>query len=504
MSAKILMIGWDSAEKDLLLRWSDSGELPTVQKLRDKGQWGVLSTPVGMSDEAVWATFYTGVSPAKHGRFFGKQIWPGSYQLVRFQDAHLGQRPFWETLSQAKKKVAILDVPKCPLSNTLNGIQLVDWMVHGPEHREVCSWPPSLAANIMSHDGKREKSLCGYVLRSESELEELFARLLRAVELKTDLYMSLLAQDDWDLFLGVFKSSHCAGHKFWHLWDESHPLHRPNLARKLRNPLKRIYQALDASLSRMLQNVSEDSTVILFSDLGMGPNYTGNFLLPEFIQRMNGFEVQSAPKSVGWVHQLWRRLPISVRKSLSKNIPRARRRTANSNITLTRFFMVLHNEAAGAIRVNLKGREPQGCVQPGQEYVQLCKSLSHAFTQLVCPETGKLLVERVIRPHEIYKGPFSDNLPDLLVLWNRVQPISQVHTPEWGTIKQENFALRPGNHVSDGILFASGPGIASGTQFGPVSLMDLPATVSARLGVLLQDIDGAPISELMTTSLLPG
>jgi predicted AlkP superfamily phosphohydrolase/phosphomutase len=186
-----------------------------------KGQWGILSSPLGMADEATWATFHTDVSPAKHGRFFSKQIWPDSFDLVRFQDAHLKHKPFWEELSRAKKKVAILDVPKCTLSKGLNGIQLVDWMVHGPEHREICSWPPSLASNIVAKVGKRPKSLCGYCAGSSSELEELSARLHKGIELKTDLYLSLLKQDNWDLFLGVFKSSHCVGHMCWHLWDSS-------------------------------------------------------------------------------------------------------------------------------------------------------------------------------------------------------------------------------------------------------------------------------------------
>lgn len=76
MGAKVLVIGWDGAEKDLLLQWSESGKLPTIQRLSNKGLWVIISTPLGMGDEAIWTTLYTGVSPAKHGRFFGNQIWP--------------------------------------------------------------------------------------------------------------------------------------------------------------------------------------------------------------------------------------------------------------------------------------------------------------------------------------------------------------------------------------------------------------------------------------------
>jgi predicted AlkP superfamily phosphohydrolase/phosphomutase len=497
MSTKVLVIGWDSAEKDLLLQWSESGELPTIQKLRNKGQWGILSSPLGMADEAIWATFYTGVSPAKHGRFFGKQICPGSYDLIRFKDSHLKHEPFWEGLSRAKKKVAILDVPKCPLSSELNGIQLVDWMVHGPEHRQVCSWPPSLASDIVAKVGKQPKSLCGYRVTSSSELEELLPRLHKGIALKTDLYLSLLEQDNWDLFLGVFKSSHCVGHMFWHLWDSSHPSYREDLVKKLGNPIKLMYQALDNSLNRILDRVSDDTTVILFSDLGMGANHSGNQLLPEVLRRLDRFPTNSGKASLGWFRQKWKQIPATIRNPLSRKLVTVNKRVSNFEESLSRFFVVPHNEASGAIRVNLKGREPNGCIHPGKEYDQLCDSLSHALMQLVCPQTGKPLVNTVIRLQDRYEGPYQDNLPDLLVIWNRFQPISQAFSPQVGTIKVQDLDLRPGNHIDDGILFASGPGIPNGSHFERASLMDLTATISAKLGVSLPDIDGMPIPELM-------
>jgi predicted AlkP superfamily phosphohydrolase/phosphomutase len=497
MGTKVLVIGWDSAEKDLLLKWSESGELPTIQKLRDKGQRGILSSPLAMADEAVWATFYTGVSPAKHGRFFSKQLWPGSYDLIRFKDSHLKHEPFWEGLSRAGKKVAILDVPKSTLSSGLNGIQLVDWMVHGPGHRQVCSWPPSLASDVVAKFGERPKSLCGYRARSSSELEELLGRLHKGIDLKTDLYLSLLEQDQWDLFLGVFKASHCVGHMFWHLWDSSHHAYRDDLVRKLGNPIKDIYQALDTSLNRILEKVSDDTTVIVFSDLGMGANYSGNQLLPDALKQHEGFAVNSRKTSLGWLRQAWKQMPAVVRNPLSKKLAPVSKRVSNFEESVSRFFVVPHNEASGAIRINLKGREPNGCIHPGKEYDQLCDSLSHALMQLVCPQTGMPLVNNIVRPRNIDDGPYLENFPDLLVIWNRIQPISQAFSPQIGTIKVQDLDLRPGNHIDDGIMFASGPGIPNGSHFEQASLMDLTATISAKLGVSLPDIEGKPIPELM-------
>jgi predicted AlkP superfamily phosphohydrolase/phosphomutase len=200
---------------------------------------------------------------------------------------------------------------------------------------------------------------------------------------------------------------------------------------------------------------------------------------------------------VGWLRQTWKLLPAVVRNPLSKQLAPVSKRVSNFEEKAARFFVVPHNEASGAIRINLKGREPNGCIHPGKEYDQLCDSLSHALMQLVCPQTGMPLVNNIVRPRNIDDGPYLDNFPDLLVIWNRLQPISQAFSPQIGTIKGQDLDLRPGNHIDDGIMFASGPGIPNGSHFEQASLMDLTATISAKLGVSLPDIEGKPIPELM-------
>ncbi len=149
---KVLDMGIDSADRALMLNLCDSGELPVLQSLREKSAWGVLSSPPAMGDDATWASFYTTVSPAKHGRYFYKYIKPGSYSTPWFRDANLKREPFWNFLSRAGYRAAIIDVPKCPLSTGLNGFQLADWLVHGRDHN-TCSYPPEIASDILSGFG---------------------------------------------------------------------------------------------------------------------------------------------------------------------------------------------------------------------------------------------------------------------------------------------------------------------------------------------------------------
>jgi len=96
--------------------------------------WAKVRAPRGFGDGAIWPSLFTGVNPGRHGRYFYQQLKLGTYERVRFaQDTDFGHKPYWEYLSQAGHRVAIIDIVKGPHSKEINGIQISDWMVHSQE-----------------------------------------------------------------------------------------------------------------------------------------------------------------------------------------------------------------------------------------------------------------------------------------------------------------------------------------------------------------------------------
>jgi hypothetical protein len=69
VTTQALFIGLDAADKDLLLEWAHAGHLPHIRALLGRAAWGVTRNPLGLFVGAVWPSFYTGVSPARHGRY---------------------------------------------------------------------------------------------------------------------------------------------------------------------------------------------------------------------------------------------------------------------------------------------------------------------------------------------------------------------------------------------------------------------------------------------------
>ena len=64
---KVLLIGLDSADAELIQQWMQSGHLPNFSKLCQQGAWGDLGTTAEYMHVSAWPTLYTGVMPGHHG-----------------------------------------------------------------------------------------------------------------------------------------------------------------------------------------------------------------------------------------------------------------------------------------------------------------------------------------------------------------------------------------------------------------------------------------------------
>ncbi|MGH9548131.1 MAG: alkaline phosphatase family protein, partial [Terriglobales bacterium] len=98
MPAKVLMIGLDAADRAVVENLAESGRLPNIQRLRQRGVRGTLRALPALGDDAVWTSFATGVGPGWHGRFYHKR-WDGTRLVPHRRDA-VSIPPFWQQLSE--------------------------------------------------------------------------------------------------------------------------------------------------------------------------------------------------------------------------------------------------------------------------------------------------------------------------------------------------------------------------------------------------------------------
>jgi predicted AlkP superfamily phosphohydrolase/phosphomutase len=155
----------------------------------------------------------------------------------------------------------------------------------------------------------------------------------------------------------------------------------------------------------------------------------------------------------------------------------------------------------GQIFLNLKGRQPNGCVAP-VDARSVLDELIAGIMAIPHPETGEPLIEHVYERDELYQGPHAAQAPDLTVVlkdWN----YRTIGLHDFTTNKLFAPAFGPtGDHRLDGILIASGPAIRPGAQLRQGRLLDVAPTVLHLLGIPVpDDMDGRVLTELLEPEL---
>ncbi|MGH7801124.1 MAG: alkaline phosphatase family protein [Thermodesulfobacteriota bacterium] len=526
---QVIAIGIDVASPELIEKWSMDGHLSTLASLIDRGSWGRVISTSDLSSGSIWPTFFTGVSPAKHGQFFTHmQLINGTYRIDKKYANQVKRDPFWFLMNRTGKRIAVIDVPQTYPLKELNGVQIVGWGAEYPAWKRS-SWPPKLIGEIITRFGTHplgDEYRLSIKPETDREYNDLYKKLISGAEKKGAISTYLLKQQPWDFFLTIFPETHWATHLLWQFLDESHPDYNPEIAKTFKNAFLNLFTVVDSWISKFME-VMPDATFLVFSLSGMGPNYSGWHLLPEVLQRMG--MTTDIPNDSGsgirWLSNLskglggfmptrkWGSYKIrKVEDSLSLRtieiakqiIPRRiwdkwtrQLLYAGNNWKWSRAFCI-PNDYAGAIRINLKGREPHGLVEQGEEYNDLCDALIKELSALENPDTEKKAVSEVLRIDKIYHGEYIWDLPDLVVKWAGDAPIKVLYSPRIGTVSGDNPERRAGAHRPYGFLIASGKNISQGKTVERASIMDIAPTILYLMGQPVpRDMDGKVLLDII-------
>jgi len=496
---KVLVVGVDAMDKDLIHEWADDGQLPALSALMARGLKGSSGNPPRRYSGALWPCFYTGVGPDRHGQYIHTEFDPETYKFTPVRPAVDRHPPFWIQDGFADKRLAIVNVPFAPLTENLNGVQVVEWGVHDRHVGGLRTCPSSFARDLLARYGADPVGFCEINDRTVAEFASFRDRLLGRIRQKTDLARDLMGQGGWDLFVMTYDETHCVGHQCWHLHDTAHPLHDPAVAATLGNPMRDVYRAIDTALGRLLEQTGTDTTVLFLASHGMGPGYDGNIVLDEILRRIDGAQSTPGAGAARLIRRLWRALP-----SRSRNLLRPLREMVDAPLyqSLTagdrrsrRCFAIQTHDQCGGIRVNLKGRESDGKVEPGPEFEAYTEGLIRDLYDLVDGRSHQPIVERIWRSSEIEFGNHVGDKADLILQW-RVPTLWSVESPKIGKLDPV-YMSKKGDHKPGGLFVASGPNIARGTLSDPVSVADFAPTLARLLGVELAGVDGKPIPALV-------
>jgi hypothetical protein len=253
-------------------------------------------------------------------------------------------------------------------------------------------------------------------------------------------------------------------------------------------------RALDDAAAKMIEAAGEDADILVLAGPGMAGLMTATPAMEEITRQLD-LGKDTPPSTTEYARSAYRRfVPHWIRGRASKIVRRILRPALHSELASRRFFAVPHNAHAGCIRVNLKGRELHGVVEPGEEYEKLIADLTRDLMQIRNADTGAPVVKEVSRTAGVYHGAHADDLPDLFVIWRRDAYFSRIESPKIGVIDIPSHP-RSGDHIWDGFFWAPKEWTRSAEALAPheVTALIVNAVTSETLGRTIDADIGAPI-----------
>ncbi len=511
---RVLVIGLDGATLDLIKPWAQAGHLPTLAELMARGSYGRLRSVYPVLSSAAWASFMTGMNPGKHGMYDFVRRHPGSYHLQPVTRQHMSGRSLWRILSDHGRRVGIVNVPMTYPPEPING-----FLVSGlgtPDHRDF-TYPPALSKRLLQEGYRVNRRIFHQRPGGEraflDDTYDISEKLTRAT-------LRLMGEEPWDFLMVVYRDTDEIAHAFWGYMDETHPAYDAIRAQPYRDAVMDCYRRLDRTVRELSAAAGPETTVLIISDHGTGPLYK-DVILNEWLRR-EGFLVTRPPNAARHtlarlgltranVSRALRGLGLSRVEGWTKDLLGERIRVLPRDTwgdfaeaidwSKTQAYSYGYH---GQIYINLSGREPEGIVTPGEEFecvrAQICQALRHWSD----PDDGQPVVSAVYKADELFHGPSFGSAPDLIVVMRDLAYITrQGH--EFGYQPGVIFTASPthetGSHRLDGVLVASGPGLAQVNAEAPVaSLMDIAPTVLHLLGCPVpESMDGQVLVDRLSS-----
>jgi predicted AlkP superfamily phosphohydrolase/phosphomutase len=502
--SKLIVFGIDGGSLKLIEQWRK--ELPNFQKIMEGGVFGELESTIPPVTCPAWPCMFTGKNPGKLGMYeflnlqFAEE---GGFKPFSSSDYHASS--LWKILNDYGRKVGLLNVPMTFPPHEINSFMVCGL---GTPRTAKYTYPPQLKNTLSEVVGGYDVFPVVILTRHDREKEylKLFNEVLNK-RVKAARY--LMSSFPWDLFICVFQVSDVVQHYFWHHMDKSHPRHAAD--NKYKNVIKDFYKRIDGAIGSLISEVPKDTNILIVSDHGFGP-FHGVFLLNKWLEgngflkfkdsvyrrRINNF----LTKVKGF---LFARLSLRLIRLVANIVPQRLAHGLFARVEKDRTMEIARSidwaqtkayslGSLGKIFINLKGREPNGIVEPGREYERLRDEIIEKLSKLVNPETGERADFQIFKKEEIYHGQYAHLAPDISIVADKYVPVISRGGPLWdkppGPIS--------GTHARQGVFMAYGPDIKKeGLKLAGLKIYDITPTVLYTFGSPIpKDMDGRVLSEI--------
>jgi predicted AlkP superfamily phosphohydrolase/phosphomutase len=449
---RVAVIGLDCATPQLLFdRLAD--HVPNIGALLRRSMHGELASITPPITIPAWACAMSGKTPGQLAIYGMRNRKDTTYEGLSIATSLAVKEPqAWDLLGQQGMKSLLIGVPPGYPPKPLEGWRVSCFLT--PPSADSFTYPAELGSEVAEILGGEEYIFDIPNFR-EQGFDHVHDQLYKMTERRFRLASHLVKTKPWDFFMLVEMATDRLHHVFWHHFDPEHPKYQPG--NKFETAFQDYYRFLDRHVGELLDALPDDCVVILMSDHGARP-MVGGVCFNDWLMR-EGYLATAEPVT--------EQTPI-----------------AKAPIDWSKTVAWGDGGYYGRLFVNMKGREPEGIVEPN-DYERLRDELIERLEKMTGPE-GEVLGTKVYRPQDVYPE-VRGVAPDLIVYFGDLEWRS-VGALKAGTVADvftyENDTGPDGaNHDRNGVFAMAGvPGQSVGRKEG-LRLIDVGPTILKLYGI---------------------
>lgn len=282
---KVLLIGWDAADWDIIQPLADKGLMPNISKLLENGSMGNLKTIQPPFSPMLWTSIATGKRPYKHGIFGFLEPSEDRTSVVPISNIGRKSKALWNILHQNGKRSLVVGWWPSHPAEPINGVMVSD-LFYDISGKPSADWPlvkgscwPESFSELLGELRVHPSDLTFEDLRpfmpnierihsSDSQLDGVCAKFLCEATTIQSIATELMETQPWDLAAIYFN----AIDHFCHSFIRYHP---PKLDwisdedfANYSNVVSMCYQYHDMMLGRLMDLAGEDCYTLVVSDHG--------------------------------------------------------------------------------------------------------------------------------------------------------------------------------------------------------------------------------------------
>jgi len=489
---KVLCLGLDGATWDILKPFVENGNMPNLEKIVKNGVHGTLKSIIPPVTGGAWLSMATGKTPGKTGIIDFLNRKNDSYRLYPTNSNDFKGQSLWDYLGKENKKVGIFNYPMLFPPYPVNGFMVSGL---GAFNEDNISYPSSLKREIEEIAGKCKI----YVNYHSSKYEDLklFIKDLNNFLDKFEKWVFYVIRNkDWDFLFLVFSVTDWVQHIMWKHIDNNHPSYDPKTSPKYENEFIKFWQRIDTILGNILNNIENDTNVIIVSDHGFGSN-DQTFNLAKWLKKKGYLNKKGIIKRK-LKRITYKTAVIMVKTPIKKlvsfktriNIGGKLRASITDEIDFDRSkaFCLGHTIPFGAIYMNAKNEKERKEIR--NKLIYDLKNISD--------DIGKKVEVQIYEPRKIYSGEKLQFLPDIIFTINNWRCVIVEDSLDRPLFEEKPFSTRhTGSHRLNGIFLAYGPGIKKGYKIENAKIYDIAPTILHMFGLPIpNDMNGKVLTEI--------